>query len=240
MLLPDDASRGALPVRYNEEWGIEFWERVNQALQPGACVLDIGAGRRPTVAPEERPDGVHYIGLDVSESELGLAPQGSYDEVVVADAHMLVPSLVGRLDLIVAWQVFEHFRDLRAAASVFHQYTKPGGVVVACFSGRHAVFAIVNRLLPNGMGSRVTERLMRRPRDTIFPAYYDHCDARGLEAAFSEWESLEIIPLWRGADYFRRLRPLRGAYLRYEDWAVNRRMDNLATHYVIAARSAGA
>jgi SAM-dependent methyltransferase len=209
-------------------------------LQPGACILDVGAGRRPTISADERPEGAHYVGLDASETELAAAPPGSYDETVVADAQTLIPGLAGRFDLIVSWQVLEHVRDLQAVASAFHEYAREGGVVVACFSGRNAVFAIGNRLLPNGVGNRLVARLMRRDRETVFPAYYDRCDARGLRAAFSDWDSLEIIPLWRGADYFNRLRPLRGPYLRYEDWAVGRGLEDLATHYVIAARKATA
>lgn len=229
-----------LPARYHEEWGAEFWARINAALRPGICVLDVGAGRRPTIDPGKRPADTHYVGLDVADGELKIAPPGSYDELVVADAGTLVESLVGRVDLIVAWQVFEHVEDLRGAARAFHQYLRSGGVVVACFSGRHAVYAIANRLLPNGVGRRIASRLMRRPQDTIFPAWYDRCDARGLRVAFSGWESLEIIPLWRGADYFRRLPFLRGAYLRYESWAIDRGLENLATHYTICARKASA
>src|SRR5204862_6715334 len=40
---------GGLPSRYEQEWGTEFWGFVNRALAPGAAVLDVGAGRRPTI-----------------------------------------------------------------------------------------------------------------------------------------------------------------------------------------------
>src|SRR5438045_1693031 len=137
-----------LPARYEREWGTEFWGFVNRALAPGVAVLDVGGGRRPTIAPEERPDGSHYVGLDVSASELETAPPGSYEEKVVSEAEILRPELVGRFDLIVAWQVLEHFRDLPEAAQAFHEYAKDGGWLVACLSGRHAVFAVGTRILP--------------------------------------------------------------------------------------------
>src|SRR5436305_1317309 len=67
-----------LPARYEREWGTEFWGFVNRALAPGVAVLDVGGGRRPTIAPEERPDGSHYVGLDVPASQPETAPPGPY------------------------------------------------------------------------------------------------------------------------------------------------------------------
>lgn len=136
-----------------------------------------------------------------------MSPSGSYDQIVVADAQAVVPALFDRFDLIVAWQVLEHFRDLCGAADAFRHYAKEGGWFVACLSGRYAVFAIANRLLPEAVGRGLVARLMRRPVDTIFPAYYDHCDDRGLHNAFAGWDELHVIPLWRGADYFDRFPP---------------------------------
>lgn len=225
-----------LPARYQEEWGTEFWGFVNDALLPGIAVLDVGAGRRPTISPADRPSDIRYVGLDLSADELELSAPGSYDERVVVDAAQLVPSLVDRFDLIVAWQVLEHFRDLPAAADAFHRYLREGGWLVACLSGRYAAFAVANRLLPNRIGRRVVSRLRRRPADTVFEAHYDHCSERGLREAFSGWDELHVIPLWRGADYFERFPPLRSIYVRYEDWTIGRGLNNLATHYVVAAR----
>jgi SAM-dependent methyltransferase len=226
-----------LPPRYAEEWGAEFWAFVEGALVPGAEILDVGAGRQPTIVPDRRPPAVHYVGLDISAQELQEATPGSYDELVVADAQAGVRSLADRFDLIVAWQVLEHFSDVPSAVDAFHSYLKPGGWFVACLSGRHAIFSIANRALPSALGSRVVATLMHRPVETVFPAHYDHCDQRGLQEAFAGWEELHVVPLWRGATYFARLPALRGLYVRYEDWAMGRGHDNLATHYVVAARA---
>ena len=245
MLTGDDGllapSWAPLPVtfgerRYEEVWGTEFWGLVHGALRPGISILDVGAGRRPTIAVGGRPAGVTYVGLDASGEQLETSPAGSYDETVVTDASRPLPALVGRFDLIVAWQVLEHFRELRPAAQAFHSYTRDDGWFVACLSGRHAAFAVANRLLPDQLGARLVSRLRRRPLDEVFTAHYDLCDERGLRHAFSDWSELHVFPLWRGADYFEHLPRLRAAYIRYEDWAIRRRFGNLATHYVVAAR----
>jgi SAM-dependent methyltransferase len=229
-------SRFRLPARYEEQWGKDFWEYAERALRPGVTILDVGAGRRPTILPDRRPEGTHYVGTDISGEELAEAEPGSYDETVVADAHNEVPGLVGRFDLIVAWQVLEHFEDLPSAAAQFHRYARPGGWFVAMLSGKNAAFSIANRILPDAVGARVVGFLMRRPVETVFPAHYDHADERGLHEAFSAWDELHVIPFWRGAGYFARLPGVRGLYLRYEDWAQSRSRGNLATHYTVAAR----
>jgi SAM-dependent methyltransferase len=222
-------------ARYSTYWGTEFWQPVRAALADADAVLDVGSGRRPTIEPAERPHRVTYVGLDVSAEELGRAPEGAYDETIAADAQDLVPDLVDRFDLIVSWQVLEHLRNLPAAAANFHAYARPGGTFVAMLSGRYAAHAVANRVLPTGPARRFVARLRGRPVDTVFPAYYDHCDERGLHDAFSSWGSVDVLPLWRGADYFERLPGLLPLYLRYEDLAVRRGWTQSATNYVVVA-----
>jgi SAM-dependent methyltransferase len=230
-----DVGRTHGRARYSTYWGTEFWEPVRAALADADAVLDVGSGRRPTIEPAERPRHVMYVGLDVSAEELSRAPRGAYDETVAADAKDLVAELVDRFDLIVSWQVLEHVKDLSAAAANFHAYARPGGKFVAMLSGRYAAHAVANRFLPTGLARRFVARLRGRPVDTVFSAYYDHCDERGLRDAFSSWETLEVLPLWRGADYFERLPGLLPLYLRYEDFAIRRGWTQSATNYVVVA-----
>lgn len=231
------ALSGAPPsARYAEEWGAEFWAFVGDALREGATVLDLGAGRRPTIAPADRPAHTHYVGLDVSAAELEASPPGSYDETVAVGVEEFIPSLAGRFDLIVAWQALEHVEDMTRAADNLHRYARAGGWFVACLSGRHAAFAVANRLIPDRFGRGLVARLMRRPIDTVFAAHYDRCDDRGLREVLANWDELHVVPLWRGGDYFNRFPRLRSLYVRYEDWAFASRRVSLATHYVVAAR----
>ena len=50
--------------------------------------------------------------------------------------------------------------------------------------------------MPSWLGRRLVARLMRRDLDTVFRAYYDHCDSRGLQEAFMGWDELEVVPMW--------------------------------------------
>jgi 2-polyprenyl-3-methyl-5-hydroxy-6-metoxy-1,4-benzoquinol methylase len=131
------SNKTGLPERYETYWGQDFWAFVHGALVDGGSVLDVGAGRQPTIAPADRPPRIHYVGMDIEASELKLAAPGSYDETVAADAEVVRPELVNRFDLALSWQVLEHVRHLDRAAAAFDEYLRPGGWYVAMLSGRN-------------------------------------------------------------------------------------------------------
>lgn len=226
-------------IRYRIPWGSEFWAIVSERLEPGISVLDIGAGRRPTIAAAARPQGITYVGLDPAREELELAPPGSYDEIVAASAESDIAGLHDRFDLIVSWQALEHVENMRAVGANFHSYAKPNGAFVGLLSGRNAAYALANRLLPGPIGARLVARLRDRPLETVFPAHYDLCTADGLREAFAGWASVDVLALFHGADYFDRAAPLQRAYLRFENWAERSNRENLATHYVVSTRRGG-
>jgi len=232
-----DAARaawlGRLPARYVAGAERIFYEYAEPLMVPGTVVLDVGSGRRPVVPTHDRPDGMQYVGLDLSRDELKAAPAGSYDEVVVCDIGVRAPSLVGRIDLALSWQVFEHVSDLRATLDNLHAYLKPGGRLSALLSARWSAFGVANSLLPDRVAAVIASRISGRKVETVFPAHYNRCTASQLEEIVGEWTRAEIIPAWLGAGYFHFLRPLQAAYVCYEEWArVSGRRD-LATHYFL-------
>jgi SAM-dependent methyltransferase len=147
---------------------------------------------------------------------------------------------VDRFDLIVSWHALEHVRHMNRVAGALHRHLRAGGWFVAGLSGRNAAFAVANRLLPSAIGARFVALLRRRPRESVFPAHYDRCTATGLRNAFADWDQVEVVPIWHGADYFDRTPRMQALYLYYENWAAARSFNDLGTHYVIAARKGGA
>jgi SAM-dependent methyltransferase len=101
------------------------------------------------IQPDLRPDGCTYVGLDLSRAELQVAGAAAYDETVVADVCDYRGALEGTFDLVVSWQVLEHVPDLGLALENARRYLRPGGVLVAQFSGRYSLFGFANRLLPH-------------------------------------------------------------------------------------------
>lgn len=225
-----------LPRRYDHHPLTLFGEAVAAHLRPRMAILDVGSGRRPALAPPDRPAGARYVGLDLSATELDLAPAGSYDEHVVADISEPVEALRGGFDLIVSWQVLEHVRDMAGALEHAHGYLRPGGHLVAFLSGRNSIFGRLNTLLAPRAGVWLMHRLLRRPPDSVFPAYYDRCTSGELRALMAPWSGAEIRPVFLGASYFNFSRPLRDVYVAYETWAARTGRADLATHYLIVGR----
>lgn len=228
---------GQLPARYRVPLRQGFEEDLGERLVSGCQVLDIGSGRHPTVPVVERPEGVRYVGLDLSIDELRAAGDGAYDEILEADATRFLPELGGMFDLVVSWQVLEHVKDMEGTLENIRRYLKPGGRFVAQFSGAWSAFGIINRILPDRIGSRIVDRTMKRTENNIpvFPAYYNRCSARALDPLLASWTDYRLTPIFHGAGYFNFLPPARRMYLAYENLASRREARNLATHYLLTA-----
>lgn len=232
------AYRGDLPERYRgypASFRVAFEDAVYAALAPGQRVLDVGSGRAPSVAPEDRPGGCVYVGSDIIAGELDLAPPGAYDDAVVNDITVFDPSLEDGFDLILSFQVLEHVKPLAPALDNMRRYLRPGGRMVAQLSGAFAAYGMVARVTPRKVTEWAQRRLYGREPDTVFKPRYDRCWSDALSAHLLPWSSATITPLWMAEPYFHFSPPLRGLYVAYEEWARRGDRRNLAPYYLIEA-----
>ncbi|MEJ7788639.1 MAG: methyltransferase domain-containing protein [Thermoleophilaceae bacterium] len=226
---------GRLPPRYGGQMQSELMDRLTPLLEPGVAILDVGSGRGPTLAPEDRPPGCHYVGLDVSEDELRAADRDAYDETIVHDIARRLP-VDAQFDLVISWQVLEHVRPLDAALESLRHALRPGGTLLAQLSGSFASFALASRLMPHRLRVLAMSKLLGHRVEEKFPTHYDRCYHRALERMLEPWSSATVIPFYRGATYLSFFRPFQRVYLGYESLAARRGMLDLATHYLVVAR----
>lgn len=231
-----DVEAGRLPQRYGYPMQRVFAERLAPLLVPGVAILDVGAGRSPTVAPERRPAGSRYIGMDVARAELLAADPGAYDEWLVHDITEPVRSIEDRVDVVLSWQVLEHVASTPRAFEAMRRTLRPGGTLLAQVSGSFAFFSLSAHLLPHRARTMLMRRLLGAPPEMKFPTHYDRCWASAFERSLADWDAVEIIPFYRGAAYLRSLRPAQVGYLWYESAIARREIRNLATHYLVVAR----
>ena len=223
-------------MRYETNLLNRFAEAAQTFLRPGTRILDIGSGRRPALAMDARPRDSHYVGLDLSARELDLAPEGAYDETIVASVTERQRALIDRFDVILSFQVFEHVRPLDEAFDNLQDYLRPGGHLVATLSGSYSLHGVLNRAMPGAIAAGLLARLLGRAPDTVFPAYYDGCHQDALERMLQPWSSAQVTPVYLGGAYFAFSPLLLSAYLRYEEWAARSGRAGLAPYYLIVAR----
>jgi SAM-dependent methyltransferase len=226
---------GVLPERYGEPMQEELFRRIQPLLVPDIAILDVGAGRHPTIAPADRPPGCRYVGLDIESAELAAADPGAYDEDVVADITDPLDR-DGEFDVVVSWQVLEHVSPLAAAFENLRAALRPGGTMLAQLTGSNAAFALGGRLLPARARAWLAIHVLGHREEEKFPTRYDRSTERSIERMLSKWSEVEIVPFYRGAPYFGFWRPLQRAYLAYESAIERRRLANLATHYLVVAK----
>lgn len=226
-----------LPERYRQLFDAQFKERLSPFLREGCVILDVGSGRRPTIPPEDRPAGCHYVGLDVDSHELELAPPGSYNEIWTADVTSpLPPELLGRFDVVLSFQAIEHVASVDAAIRNMGDALVPGGLLLFQTSGSFGVLpALVNRVLPRGLSLWLLAKLTNRDPATVFPAVYNRCWASALEHDLREWDQSEVRPLFFGGFYLLRAPFLLWPYLAWEELTRRAGWKNLATHYLVSA-----
>jgi SAM-dependent methyltransferase len=145
-------------------------------------MADIGAGLSVPYATLRLEDGVHLIGVDISEEDM--ASNTSLDEArvvnVVADPLPFEPN---ELDLIVSSSVLEHLQDLSAFVEQAARVLRPGGGFIHVFPSRYAPFAIINRVVPHRLKRSILHFAFPATVGTQgFPAYYD----RTYHSAFAE------------------------------------------------------
>jgi SAM-dependent methyltransferase len=229
-----------LPVRYQGTGGSrgESVERIEGLLRPGMRILDVGAGRRPTVAPERRPEGVHYTGVDILGAELDLAGPRAYDDARSFDITEPLPEdLVGQFDLVICVSVLEHVSSLVAAIEGMRDALRPGGAMVFHTAGRWGLLpGVMNRILPRRVGVFLLGRMTRRSPDTVFLARYDRCYDRAIRRILKDdWTAVHVRPLHFGGYYLLSVRPLLWPYLAWEELTRRAGWRDLATHYLVYA-----
>jgi SAM-dependent methyltransferase len=166
-----------------------------------------------------------------------MAGTAAYDETIVADVCAYQAALEGTFDLVVSWQVLEHVLDLAVALENARRYLRPGGVLVALFSGRYSLFGFANRMLPHRLARLALKVLLARNPDTVFPANYEGCYYDGIVSKTRAWSRVRVILRFRGDGYLGFVPPVMGFYLKFEDSMIRGRHWNLASHYLLISSS---
>lgn len=163
-----------------------YWFQQN-VLQNGflsnQVVCDIGGGSRPWLSPEEKQRlNLKVVGIDISEEELQAAPAGAYDKIIAADICKFVGD--ASFDVVICQALLEHVPDTKGALRAIASSLKPNGLAYIFVPCRNALFAQINRALPQDLKRRILFFFWPYAAEGHdgFYAYYDGCSPSTVEA----------------------------------------------------------
>ncbi len=168
-----------LPEKFTLDGNRDF-ERsfVPSHIRDNVTVYDVGGGKSPLIGiDEKRRRNLTLIGLDVDPDELSRAPEDTYDETICAD----ISSYQGRqdADLLICRAVLEHVADVEGAFRSIHSILKPGGLALVFTPSGNAMYARLNRMLPEKTKKALLFGVSPETRAKQgFRAYYDKCTPR--------------------------------------------------------------
>lgn len=168
-----------LPVWFTKDGYQDFVRSfVPEFLGVGTVVYDVGCGRSPFLSAEIRREmQIRVVGFDIDAGELARAEGGSYERTICADICTHVGA--ANADVAICSALLEHVPDVEAALLGLAGIVKPGGVVLVFVPSRRAIYARLNRLLPEQLKRRILFTVFPHTRGTQgFPAFYDRCSPR--------------------------------------------------------------
>lgn len=186
-----------------------FVSSVKPLVGHDSSVADVGGGKSPFFSSEEvAAMNLHVTGLDVDQSELGRAPAGAYSRVVCED----ITTYRGdqSADFVIVQSLLEHVSDNRKGMLGIASLCKPGGRVFTFCPNRRAWFAVLNRLLPEGLKRRILYTIYPHTKEKQgFPAFYDRCTPAELSQALGDagLSVVKVVPYFVSS-YFMFFFPL--------------------------------
>ena len=205
-------------------------------LDPGATVLDLGAGRRSAYAGYIEPgSGVRLVAVDISPEEL--AANTDVSETRVADVSKDLPFDDGSVDLVLSRALLEHVDGVPQAVRNMQRVLKPGGQAIHLVPCRYSLFGTAARALPLGPSLTLLHTLTRTPRErssfrpsttTVTRAHCGRCSGRPDSGSRPD----HLLGTARLFEFFLPVFLLTSLYERF----VERRVVEDAASYVVVTR----
>jgi SAM-dependent methyltransferase len=197
-----------------------FAPLLMEIIRTTSCksILDVGGGAQPQLTPADLALWkIDYTVMDISESELALAPD--HYRKIVMDISGTLSEKMPRFDLVFSRFVAEHVRDARKLHENVFSLLRPGGLAVHFFPTLWALPFVANWALPE----RLSVKLLSKERQARgkFAAYYHWC-VGPTERAIERLENVgfEVVEYagFFGHGYYDRFPSLRKVHGAVRSW----------------------
>ncbi len=153
--------------------------------------------------------GLELSGVDVDEAAID--ENNSLDFRYAGDVCGNSKIGIGGYDLLTCYSGIEHFPDVQSFLENAFAALRPGGALIAQFPGPLAPFAILNRLLPQGLKKKMLNAVFPSAADAIgYAVSYDKCRYSEFKAA-AERAGFQVeycLRFYISSSYFVWLFPL--------------------------------
>ena len=202
--------RISLPKSFRVDGNRHFIDTIiPKFLSKNARVLDVGGGKNPCISRlQKQENNIKLLGLDIDANELQAAALGLYDEIIVAD----ITAYQGRSDakLLICQCLLEHVANTPQALRGIASCLEKGGRALLFVPSSRAVFAKLNRLLPEVWKRKLLYAIFPSTKENQgFPAFYHQCTPGKMIAnAKRAGLELEEVKYYFMSAYFRWFFPL--------------------------------
>lgn len=204
---------------------------VKQIKNP--LVLDIGGGKQCFLASRNISNN-RIICLDLQMRQLCANCDANY--LIMGDA-MNIPLSDHSVDLVISRSFIEHVPSVATFFQEANRVLKKGGYLISVFPGKLALFAIINRFLPEYLSKKTLHHLVStRENELGFKAYYDRCYFTGIKNLLNktDFKVLDIKDYHFSSAYFEFFLPLFLISCVYE--ICTQAFKNLASYLLIIAQ----
>ena len=233
--------RGMLPDNHRES-AYRQYKDIVAALAAGRRLLEIGAGRRPLLAPDEiAARNIRYTANDIVQTELDRIPF-PVDKAVFDSCGEVPPGCAGRFDVICSKMVQEHVSNGDKFYANILRLLSDGGVALNFHPTLYCPPFLINRAFPEHV-TRAALRFFKPERNSgnipKFPATYALCySSAATEDTIGKigFSAVHIIPFYHH-EYFTSIPGLRSLDDALSAWARRRDIRALSSYaYTIAIK----
>lgn len=170
-------------------------------------VLDFGAGRESRYLP----DGFSgmFITADIDFSSLSSRKDSSINLNLGASSMNALKD--ASVDALISKSFIEHIEDTEAFISECSRILKKDGEMFHLFPSRYSSFAVLNRLLPEVLSSKLINTFIIGSKGIHgFKAYYDKCYYSAFVNILEKngFQITESFLCYNSSDYYRGFFPL--------------------------------
>lgn len=163
--------------------GTVLREEFLENLPADAVVADVGGGKKPIFLVEgrDKDDVSAYEGFDIDLDELKQA-EDLYHAIHVIDLTKPIDKAYrGRFTHIFCINTLEHVAEDKVAMQNLAAMLQDGGKLYIKVPYKYAIFAILNRVIPQEMKKKILHYIFPNKIGDGFPAYYMGCSLAAVE-----------------------------------------------------------